>query len=60
MGFSAFVSPSSALTAYTPAIDATTPTARAATGKTSPSAGLAPIAAKAGTPRMIDATRVTS
>ena len=60
IGFSALVSPSLALTAKTPKIDATTPMARAATGKTNPSAGFAPIERNAATPRMIEATRVTS
>ena len=44
----------------TPAIDASTLMARHATGKIRPSAGLAPIESNAATPRMIDATRVTS
>ena len=44
IGRNALVSPSLARTAYTPAIEATTPTARAARGKTNPSAGFAPIA----------------
>ncbi|GIU86231.1 MAG: hypothetical protein KatS3mg009_0746 [Acidimicrobiia bacterium] len=43
-----------------PTIDATTPIARAASGNTRPSAGFAPTASKAATPRMIDATSVTS
>ena len=60
IGLRAFVSPSLALTAYTPTIEAMTPMARAASGNTRPRAGLAPMAAKAGTPRMIEATRVTS
>ncbi len=42
------------------AIDATTPMARAATGKTNPRAGFMSIDRKAATPRMIDATSVTS
>ena len=60
IGFRALVSPSFAFTAYTPAMDASTPMARAASGKTRPRAGLAPTAAKPATPRMIEATRVTS
>ena len=60
IGFRAFVSPGLALTANTPTIEASTPMARAASGKTRPSAGLAPIELKAATPRMIEATRVTS
>ncbi len=60
IGRSALVSPGRALTAKTPAIEATTPMARAASGKIRPSAGLAPIELKAATPRMIDATSVTS
>ena len=49
-----------ARTAYTPKMEATTPMARAATGNTRPSAGFMPIERKAATPRMIDATSVTS
>ncbi len=49
-----------ARTMKTPAIDARTPMALATTGNTRPRAGLAPIESKAATPRMIDATRVTS
>jgi hypothetical protein len=60
IGLRAFVSPSLALTANTPAIDATTPIARAASGNTRPRAGLAPTELNAATPRMIEATRVTS
>ena len=60
IGFMASVSPSLARTAYTPAMEAMTPIARAATGNTRPRAGFAPAAWKAGTPRMIEATRVTS
>ncbi len=60
IGFRALVSPSLAFTANTPAIDANTPMARAASGKMRPSAGLAPTELNAATPRMIEATRVTS
>ncbi len=60
MGLRALVSPSLALTAKTPTIEASTPTARQATGKMRPRAGLAPIDRKAATPRMMEATRVTS
>ena len=60
IGFRALVSPSLARTAKTPAIEATTPIARAASGNTRPSAGLAPMALNPATPRMIEATRVTS
>ena len=41
-------------------IEATTPMARAMTGKMRPSAGFAPIERKAATPRMMEATSVTS
>ena len=60
MGAIALLSLSVARTAKTPTIDASTPMARATTGKIRPSAGLAPIDLKAATPRMIDATSVTS
>ena len=60
MGASALRSPSRALTRLTPTIDASTPTARAMSGKMRPRTGLAPIDWKAATPRMIDATSVTS
>ncbi len=60
IGAMADLSLSVARTAKTPTIDASTPIARAATGKIRPSAGLAPIEANAATPRMIDATSVTS
>ena len=60
IGLRALVSPSLARTAYTPKIEATTPMARAATGNTRPSAGFMSIERNAATPRMIDATRVTS
>ena len=60
IGFNALVSPSFARTANTPAMDAITPIARAASGNTKPSAGLSPTELNAATPRMIDATRVTS
>ena len=60
MGLRAFVSPGRARTANTPTIEASTPMARAARGKTRPRAGLAPIELKAATPRMIEATSVTS
>ena len=60
IGAIALRSRSVARTENTPTIDASTPMARAATGKMRPSAGLAPIERKAATPRMIDATRVTS
>ena len=60
IGFRALVSPSRACTANTPTIEATTPMARAATGNTRPRAGLAPTALNAATPRMIEATSVTS
>ncbi len=49
-----------ARTVNTPAIDASTPTARATSGKIRPSAGFMPIELNAATPRMIDATSVTS
>ena len=49
-----------ARTANTPTIDASTPIARAASGKIRPSAGFMWIEANAATPRMIDATSVTS
>ena len=60
MGAMADLSFSVAFTANTPTIDASTPMARAMTGKMRPRAGLAPIDRKAATPRMIEATRVTS
>ena len=60
IGFRASVSPSLAFTAYTPKMEAMTPMARAASGNTRPRAGFRPAAAKAGTPRMMAATRVTS
>jgi len=46
--------------ANTPTMDASTPIARAASGKMRPRAGLAPMDLNAATPRMIDATSVTS
>ena len=60
IGLSALVSPCLARTANTPAIEASTPMARAPSGKTRPRAGLAPMELKAATPRMIEATSVTS
>ena len=60
IGRRALVSSALALTANTPAIEAMTPIARAASGKMRPSAGFMPIALNAATPRMIEATRVTS
>ena len=60
MGFKASVSSSLAFTAKTPAIEAITPMARAAKGNTKPRAGLRPIELNAATPRMIEATKVTS
>ena len=60
IGAIALRSRSVARTEKTPMIEASTPIARAATGKMRPSAGLAPIELKAATPRMIEATRVTS
>ncbi len=60
IGAMAVRSRSVARTANTPAIEASTPMARTITGKINPSTGLAPIEANAATPRMIDATRVTS
>ncbi len=60
IGAIADLSFSVARTANTPTIEASTPIARAASGNTSPSAGFMPIDANAATPRMIDATRVTS
>ena len=60
IGAIADLSLSVARTANTPQIDASTPMARAASGKMSPSAGLRPIDWNAATPRMIDATSVTS
>ena len=60
IGLRALVSPSLAFTAKMPTIEAITPMARAASGKMRPSAGLAPIELNAATPRMIEATRVTS
>ena len=60
IGFRALVSPSLAFTANTPAIEAMTPMARAASGNTRPRAGLTPTELKAATPRMIEATSVTS
>ena len=60
MGLRALVSPGRARTENTPAIDASTPMARTPSGKTSPSAGLAPMELNAATPRMIEATSVTS
>ena len=60
MGLSALVSPGLARTAKTPAIEASTPMARTPSGNTRPRAGLAPMELKAATPRMIEATRVTS
>ena len=60
IGLRAFVSPSLAFTANTPAIEATTPMARAASGNIRPSAGFMPTELKAATPRMIEATSVTS
>ena len=60
IGFNAFSSPSFARTANTPAIEAITPMARAASGNTKPRAGLRPIELNAATPRMIEATSVTS
>ncbi len=64
IGAIADLSFSVARTANTPTIDASTPTARAASGNSAPAAhnsGLCgKIAWNAGTPRMIDATSVTS
>ncbi|CAB4881223.1 unannotated protein [freshwater metagenome] len=60
IGFSASVSSFFAFTAKTPAIEAITPIARQASGNTRPRAGLRPIDLNAATPRMIEATRVTS
>ena len=60
MGLRALVSPGLALTANTPAIEASTPMARTPSGNTRPRAGLAPMELKAATPRMIEATSVTS
>ena len=60
IGAIADLSLSVARTANTPTIDASTPMARAASGKTRPSAGFSPIDWNAATPRMIDATSVTS
>jgi hypothetical protein len=60
----AVLSPSLAFTMYTPTIDASTPMARAITGKISPSTHLSGSSGyrdwKAAKPRMIDATSVTS
>src|SRR6185436_17266635 len=64
IGAIADLSLSFAFTTNTPTIDASTPTERAASGNSAPIAhswGLSgKIAANAGTPRMIDATSVTS
>ena len=60
IGAMADLSRSVARTWNTPTIEARTPMARITTGNTSPRAGLAPIELKAATPRMIEATRVTS
>ncbi len=64
MGPMADFSSSRARTMNTPTIDASTPTARAASGKMAPTAHSSGLSGKmrwkAGTPRMIDATRVTS
>ena len=64
MGASAERSLSFAFTANTPTIEASTPMARAASGKRAPIAHSwgwsGKIDWKAGTPRMIEATRVTS
>ena len=60
IGAIADLSLSVARTANTPTIDASTPMARAASGKMRPSAGFMPIDWNAATPRMIDATSVTS
>ncbi len=60
MGARADLSLSVAFTANTPTIEASTPMARTIRGKMRPRAGLAPIERKAATPRMIEATRVTS
>ncbi len=60
IGAMADLSLSVARTENTPTIDASTPMARAATGKMRPRAGLAPIESNAATPRMMEATRVTS
>src|SRR3954454_21168040 len=64
IGAIALLSLSVARTANTPTIDASTPIARAPSGKSAPAAHSAgwcgKIAANAGTPRMIDATSVTS
>ena len=60
IGAIALLSLSVARTVKTPTIDASTPTARATSGKMRPSAGLAPIESNAATPRMIEATSVTS
>ncbi|CAB4670779.1 unannotated protein [freshwater metagenome] len=60
IGLSASVSSGFAFTANTPKIDAITPIARAASGNTSPIAGLRPIELNAATPRMMEATSVTS
>src|SRR2546421_3761616 len=49
-----------ARTAYTPTIEASTPMARAISGKRTPRAGFSPIERNAAYPRMIEATRVTS
>ena len=61
IGAIADLSLSVARTANTPTIDASTPMARAASGKIEPERrGCAPIDWNAATPRMIDATSVTS
>ena len=64
MGAMADLSLSRALTMNTPTIEASTPTARAASGKMAPMAHSSGFSGKmrwkAGTPRMIEATRVTS
>jgi hypothetical protein len=60
IGAIADLSFSDARTANTPTMEASTPIARAITGKIRPSTGLAPIDSNAVTPRMIDATSVTS
>ncbi len=61
IGAMADLSFSVARTANTPTIEASTPMARAATGKIRPTTGFStPMDSKAATPRMIEATRVTS
>ncbi len=64
IGAMADFSSSRARTMNTPTIEASTPTARAASGKRAPTAHSSGLSGKmrwkAGTPRMIEATRVTS